>query len=140
MYILQRRLASFDGFAPWAHAPARQVACPGRYGTETGAHGQISQFRREWLRVIDAQGEALMEVDPGLIFKILSHIRRRGERRETGLHYQDGPEDYTYAQVDCYVKRCAEQDLIIRRGVLSRDWVIVSLTQRGWDYLRDEET
>jgi len=123
MYILQRRLASFGGFAPWAHVPERQVACPGRYGTETGAHGQISQFRRVWLRVIDAQGEALMEVDPGLIFKIVSHIRQRRERRETGLHYQDVPEDYRYDQGAYHVKRWAEQGLLIRRGVLSRDWV-----------------
>jgi len=71
-----------------------------------------------------------MDVDPGLIFKILSHIRQHGGRRETGLHYEDIPGDYTYAQVDYHVKRCA----------LSRSWVIVSLTQKGWDYLRDEET
>ncbi|MCZ0938428.1 MAG: hypothetical protein OXJ55_07310 [Caldilineaceae bacterium] len=81
-----------------------------------------------------------MEVDPGLILKILAHIRRHGGRRETGLHYQDIAGDYTYDQVDFHVKRCVEQGLIIRRGVLARDWAIVSLTQKGWDYLRDEET
>ena len=81
-----------------------------------------------------------MEVDPGLIFKILSHIRRHGGSRETVLHFQDIPGDHTYDQVGYHVKRCAEQGLIIRRGVFSRDWVTVSLTQKGWDYLRDEET
>ena len=81
-----------------------------------------------------------MDVEPGLIFKILSHIRRYGGSRDTGLHYQDIPGDYTYAQVDSHVKECVEQGLINRRGVLSRDWAIVSLTQKGWDYLRDEET
>ncbi|MYH60706.1 MAG: hypothetical protein F4148_02715 [Caldilineaceae bacterium SB0675_bin_29] len=81
-----------------------------------------------------------MDVDPGLIFKILSHIRQHGGRRETGLHYEDIPGDYTYAQVDHHVKRCAEQGLIIRRGALSRSWIIVSLTQKGWDCLGDEET
>ena len=81
-----------------------------------------------------------MEVDPGLIFKILSQIRQHGGRRETGLHYQDIPGDYTYDQVDYHVKQCVEQGLIVRRGSLSRDWAIVSLTQKGWDYLRDKET
>ena len=81
-----------------------------------------------------------MEVDPGLIFKILAHIRQYGGIRETGLHYQDIAGNYTYAQVDYHVKHCAEQGLIIRRGVFSRDWVVVSLTQKGWDYLLDEET
>jgi len=60
------------------------------------------------------------------------------------LHYQDIPRDYAYAQVHFHVEQCVEQcveqGLIIGRGVLSRDWAIVSLTQKGWDYLRDEET
>lgn len=81
-----------------------------------------------------------MEVDLGLIFQILAHIRQHGGIREAGLHYQDIAGDYTYAQVDYHVKQCVEQGLIIRRGVLSRDWDIVSLTQKGWDYLRDKET
>lgn len=81
-----------------------------------------------------------MEVDPGLIFRILSHIRQHGGRGETGLHYQDIPGKYTYAQVAFHVKRCVEKGLITRRGVLAGDWGIVSLTQKGWAYLRDEET
>ena len=81
-----------------------------------------------------------MEVDPGLIFEILAHIRQYGGLRETELHYQDIPGDYTYAQVDFHVKQCAEQGLIISRGLLARDWVVVSLTQAGWAYLREKET
>ena len=81
-----------------------------------------------------------MEVDSGLIFKILSHIRQHGGSRETDLHYQDISGDYAYAQVHFHVEQCVEQGLIIGRGVLSRDWAVVSLTQKGWDYLRDEET
>jgi len=81
-----------------------------------------------------------MEVDPGLIFKILAHIRRHGGLRETGLHYQDIAGDYTYDQVDFHVKQCVEQGLIISRGLLARDWVIVLLTQAGLEYLREEET
>ncbi len=81
-----------------------------------------------------------MELDLGLVFTILSHIRQHGGRRETGLRYQDISGAYTYAQVDYHLKRCLAQGLITARGLDSGGWAILSLTQKGWDYLRDEET
>ena len=81
-----------------------------------------------------------MELDPGLVFRILSHIRQHEGRREPGLRYQDIPGAYTDAQVDHHLKRCLAQGLITARDPVSGGWAVLSLTQKGWDYLRDEET